>query len=100
KGLKGNVARRRKRTDHLQERAERKSHPRNHHRPAFDAAMAVDSLFLRRQLQQIVKIERLWLADQAFDRNRPGSRDKIASLGGDRALICLELVQIVVDRDV
>src|SRR5712691_1720826 len=57
-GLKSHVTRRRKWIDDLQERAERKSHPWNHHRPAFDAAKAVNSLFLWRQLQQSVEIER------------------------------------------
>jgi hypothetical protein len=41
----------------LQQRRQRKAEPRDHHRPAFDAAHPVDAFLERRQLHQLVEVE-------------------------------------------
>src|SRR6267154_3453804 len=54
--------------------AERESNPRYNDRPAFDAAMTVDSFFGRGHLDDCVDVEHLLLLDLAVDGDGPGAR--------------------------
>src|SRR5581483_12246150 len=74
--------------------------PRNHHRPAFDATVAVDAVLQRRKLQQGVDIKFLRLIYIAFDRNRPRPRAQALGQVRRRVLVGAEFVEVVVIGDV
>ena len=85
---------------HLEQVAKREADPRNHHRPRFDAAQAIDPLLEREALEQILERVVAGLADLAVDLHRPGRRLELAAVGLRVALVGAELVEVVVAGDV
>ena len=85
--------------DALQNFIQGKSNPRNHHRPAFDAAQAIYALF-QRQLEQVIHIEGAWALYQSFHSHRPGPGHEIARLDSRACLVGTEFVKVVVRGDV
>src|SRR5882724_2332264 len=71
KGLERHVLRFRCRLDELGQRAERETDPRHHDGPALDAAVAVDTLFERRELEDFVHGKLAWLGHFALYGNTP-----------------------------
>ena len=92
------VAGRRSGLHQLCQRAERIADPRHYDRPSLDAAVAVNALFERRELQDFVHREFAGLGDFALDRNRPRRGDKFGGIPGRIALIGAEFVIIIVGR--
>jgi hypothetical protein len=88
------------RLDLLDQFGQRVADPWNHHRPALDAAQAVDALFLRAELQQVFDAVLARLLDQPFDFHRPGPRLQRAGVLGGVGLVGAELVVVVVGRRV
>ena len=62
--------------------------------------MAVDAVFERAQLEQVVDVEGERLGDLAFDFDGPGARGQAAGVFGGVALVDAELVKVVVVGDV
>src|SRR6185437_14114421 len=62
------------RLEALEQRAERKAVPRNHHRPALDAAHAVDALFERMRLEDVLERVGAGFAALAVDGHVPWRR--------------------------
>ena len=58
----------------VEQRAQRVSDPRHHHRPGFHAAEAEDALFERRELQDLFDRELARLGDFAFHGDRSRAR--------------------------
>ena len=87
------------RVDLLEQGAQRKTHPGNHHRPGFHAAEAIDTLLQRSQLEDIVHVEGLRLIDLTFDPHGPGPRLERAGVFGRVLLVGAEFVEVVVGRD-
>ncbi|ABA48737.1 hypothetical protein BURPS1710b_3740 [Burkholderia pseudomallei 1710b] len=88
------------RLDALDELRQRKADPRNHHRPAFDAAQPVHALLERRELQQRVDVVHLRVPDFSFDRHAPRMRPQRAGTARGIALVGAEFVEVVIGRDV
>src|SRR5678815_4290770 len=89
-----------KRFDFAQNSLERKAKPWNYHRPCLDTAMAIDPVFKRGELEQIIEIEgtRVLNATRHFDS--PRSCHEALGDNRDFLLARRELVEIVVVRDV
>ena len=81
----------------LQQIAERKADPRDDHRPAFDAAMAVDTLFERMRLEDVFERVGAGLGALAFDRHRPRLGLEAPAFFAGSLLSDAELV-VVVER--
>jgi hypothetical protein len=62
--------------------------------------MAVDAVFERAQLEQVVDVEGEGLGDFAFYLDRPGAGRQAAGVFGGVAFVDAELVKVVVVRDV
>ncbi len=62
--------------------------------------MAVDAVFERAQLEQVVDVEGEGLGDFAVDFDGPGARGQAAGVLGGVALVDAELVEVVVVGDV
>jgi hypothetical protein len=60
------------RLDAAEDRGERDADPRDHHRPPFDAAHAVDALLERMRLDEVLESVGRGLADETVDLHRPG----------------------------
>ena len=84
----------------LDELRERVADPGNDHAPGLDAAMAVDAVFERAQLEQVVDVEGERLGDFALDLDGPGARGQAAGVLRGVALVHAELVEVVVVGDV
>ncbi|MPM76887.1 hypothetical protein SDC9_123886 [bioreactor metagenome] len=82
----------------LEQCRERKSDPRDHHRPGLDAAQAVDAFFQRGKLEQVVDVEGARLAGQSFDTNGPRSHGHLVCIACRVFLVGAELVEVVVGR--
>jgi hypothetical protein len=80
----------------LDQVGQRITDPGDHHRPALDAAQAVDALFQRRQLGQLVDVQRQRLLDFAVDLHGPGTGAQGAGVLGRIGLVGAELVEVVV----
>ena len=78
---------------------EREAVPRDHHRPALDAAHPVDALFERMRLEDVFERVCSRLRAQAFDGDAPGRRLERAALPDGVALVRSELVVVRVGRD-
>src|ERR1043166_8376956 len=74
-GLKSNVTRGRRRFDLLQQFLQRKTNPRDHHGPSFNASQPVDSFF-EWKLQQLIEIENPRFVYQTFYTHGPGLSHK------------------------
>ena len=62
--------------------------------------MAIDAVFERPQLEQVVDVEGERLGDLAFDFYGPGARGQAAGVFRGVALVHAELVEVVVVGDV
>src|SRR5436189_972650 len=85
----------RRRLRAIDQRAQWKPDPRDHHRPSFNAAMAIDALFERREFHQRIDVDDLRLLDFAFDPDRPRTRLEGAGILRGIILISPELVVVV-----
>ena len=90
----------RRRLEALDEVAERKSNPGNHHRPGFDAAHAVDALLEREPLHDVFDVVGARLRALSVDDHRPGSRLERAGVARRILLVETELIVVVVGGDV
>src|SRR6266481_9103039 len=88
------------RLDEIDQRAERKTDPGNDNRPALDAAVAVNALFERRELEDLVNGELTRFLDLAADGNGPGGSDKFLGILGGLVFVHAEFVEVVVVRHV
>jgi len=79
---------------------QRVADPRDHHRPALDAAERVDALLERRRLQHVVEIQPLRLGHEAVDDHRPRPGPERMGEPHGIALVGAELVEVVVAGDV
>jgi len=86
--------------DELENGIERVADPGDHDGPAFDAAMAIDALFERGQLENFVQREFAGSFDFAFDRNSPRGGPEILRIFGGISLLAAELVEVVVVGDI
>ena len=84
----------------VDQRPKREPDPRNHHRPAFDAAQAVDALLEGLRLHQVIEREVPLPAALAVHPNGPRTRPKRPGIPRGRRLVGSELVEVVVGRDV
>ncbi len=84
------------RLDLLDDLGEGVADPRDHHRPALDAAQAVDPLLQRRQLEQRVQVQGHRLFHLALDAHRPRPWLERAGVLRRVALVGAELVEVVV----
>src|SRR5260370_18564096 len=96
--LEGDETRPRRRLDEVWQRAEGKTDPGNHDGPALDAAVAVDALFERRELEDLVHGEFARFLDLAAHGNGPGRSHKFLGILGGLVFVHAELVEIVVMR--
>src|SRR5690606_23707123 len=80
--------------------AERYAYPRNHHRPCFDAAHAVDPLFERVRLEQVFEREGPGYFRFARDADRPRHALESTRVRCRGTLRGAELIDVVVGRDV
>ncbi len=62
--------------------------------------MAIDAVFKRVELEQVVNVEGKGLGDFAFDLDGPGTRGQGAGVFRGVALVDAELVEVVVMRNV
>src|SRR5262249_33816223 len=93
------VLRLRRRLAALDEIRERKADPRNHHRPGFDAAMAVDAFLERLALENVFDVIRRLLVALAVDDDVPVGGDPVPRILGRQVLVDAELVVVVVRGD-
>ena len=84
----------------LDEFRERVADPRNHHAPGLDAAMTVDAIFERAQLEQVFDIEGQRLGHFAFHLYRPWARGQAGGVSCRSAFVDAEFVKVVVVGDV
>src|SRR3954469_23092532 len=63
--------------DTLDKFAEREPHPRYNDRPSFYATVAIDALFWRRHLDDLIHAQLLLLLDQAVNLHLPWPRSEI-----------------------
>ena len=84
----------------LEHGAERNAHPRDHHRPRFDAPQPVDALLQLDRLDQVLELIGRRLAAQAVDLHRPRRRLHAAGVPRRIVLAGAELVEVVVAGDV
>ena len=80
----------------LDELGERVADPGNDHAPGLDAAMAIDAVFERAQLEQRFDVEGLGLLHLAVHAHGPGPRGQAAGVLGGLILVHAELVEVVV----
>ena len=73
--------------------------PRHHHRPGLDAAHAVNALFQRETLHQIVDIQRYRLRHFAVDAHLPAFGFQPAGVGGRIGFVEAEFIEVVVAGD-
>ncbi len=74
--------------------------PGNDDGPGLYAAVAIDALFERGELEDFVHGIFAGMLDFAFDGNAPGRSAEIAGVAGGIFLACAELVEIIVVGDV
>jgi hypothetical protein len=79
---------------------QREADPRNYHRPALDAPMAVDALLERLPFQDVLEIHRALLGALAVDGHGPRRGLEVARELGRLILVSTELVVVVVCGDV
>ena len=84
----------------LDQIAERESNPGDHHRPAFDATHAIDAIFKRRQLHEVVDIVSLLFCNIAADFYFPRTRAEVARQLRWAVFVGAEFVEVVVIGDV
>ena len=72
------------------------TNPRDHHRPAFDAAQAVNALLHGAPLHHIFEVKTGWLFNQTFDLNRPRCRFQGVGCARGVGLVHAKLVKVVV----
>ena len=92
----------RRRLAPLDEIGEREPDPRNHHRPRFDAAVAVDAILERLALEDVFEVHLAGLRALPFHGDRP-RLGRLEDLGHPRRSVAgpgLELVEVVVGGDV
>ena len=95
-GDEGDVLRLRRRLETLEHRCQRHAEPRDHHRPAFDAAQAIHALLGRQALEQIAEFEVAGLRAFAADEHAPRfGAQRLARLRRI-GLAAAELVEVVV----
>ncbi len=98
--LERHIFRRSERLDAIQKGRQRKADPRDDHRPALDAAHAIDALFERDGLENVFKGVGCGFRHEAIDLHRPGARFQRTRIGGRIALPRSELIEVVVARDI
>ena len=98
--LEGDILRAAQGLDALDEIRQREPDPGDDHRPALDAAHAVDALLEGRGLDEILDRELARLSDHPVDLHRPGRGLEGLGLCGRIVLAGAELVIIVVAGDV
>src|SRR5260370_18756060 len=96
--FEGDETRLRGRVEEVRQRAEGKTDAGNHDGPAFDAAVAVDALLKRRELEDLVHGELARLLDLAAHGNGPGRSHKFLGILGGLVFVHAEFVEIVVMR--
>src|SRR5260370_25074430 len=96
--FEGDETRLRRRLDEVSQRAEGNTDPGNHDGPALDAAVAVDALFERRELEDLVHGEFARFLDLAAYGSGPGRSHKFLGILGGLVFVHAELVEIVVMR--
>ena len=79
---------------------QRISHPRNHHRPAFHTAHAVNALFHGTHLEQILQGPAPGLLDQALNLHRPGLCFERVGVFGGIGFVSAKFVIVVVGAGV
>ena len=84
--------------DEIDDRAEGKTDPGNDDGPAFHAAMAVDALFERSELEDFVHGEFAFGFDFAFDGDGPRRGAEFLGVFGGSGFVDAEFVEIVVMR--
>ena len=97
--LEGHVARVAVRLGQLEKLAQFEADPRHHHRPGLDAAHAVNALFQRETLHQIVDIQRYRLRHFAVDAHLPAFGFQPAGVGGRIGFVEAEFIEVVVAGD-
>jgi len=95
-----NVFRARGRLDTLQQISQREADPWDDHRPAFDAAHAIDTFFGGCDFKDVVETKDFWFLHETLDGNFPIADYETGSGRGDSFFIGREFVEIVVVRDV
>src|SRR5207249_3905334 len=83
----------------LQQFAERKPDPRNHHRPALDAAMPINTLLEIMWFENVFQEKDARLGAVAVDSNRPRSRLEIPGVFRWIGFVTAEFVEVVEARD-
>ena len=83
----------------LDQLGQREAHPRDHHRPALDATQAVDTLFHRRELHQVVQVVGFGGFHQTLHADLPGVRAQRAGIARRVGLVGAEFVEVVVRGD-
>ena len=78
---------------------QRYTHPRDNHRPGFDAAQAIDSLLEIKRFDEVVKIEGAGLLGVTIHGNLPGPRIEILGVHVWIRFAGAKLVVVVVGRD-
>src|SRR5208282_2739609 len=99
-GLEGDILRIAERLDQIEKFGQRKTSPRNHHGPSFDATHTIYPFFRRADLQQVVEVEDSWFSCQALDRHLPAFGFKISRRRSHPFLVGREFIEIIVMRDV
>src|SRR5262249_5828934 len=91
-GLQGDVLGAAQRLDSLEKLGERKADPRDHHRPALDAAVAVNPLLERHRLDYILQRVVGGPGDKPVDLHLPWLGREGVSIGSGIALVNAKLI--------
>src|SRR5207253_7097192 len=90
------ILRRRQWFHQVNERLDGEPGPWHRHRPGFNTAVAVESLFQGHAADQIVDVNRSWLLDQSCDLDLPGPGLEGFDQTAHALLVRAELVEVVV----
>ena len=99
-GLEGDILGRGLHPRPVQQHAQREAIPRDHHRPRLDAAMAIDPLFQRDALQDVLQPIIAGLVHQPVNLDRPRAGGQRMGIGRRVGLFQTKLIIVVVVRDV
>src|ERR1700746_418851 len=98
--LESDILRAAERLDLVQKRRERKTIPRNDHRPCLNASHAIDAFLRRESFHDLVEIESTRLSNHAVHLDGPGQWLEVSRVLGWIGFADTEFVKVVVACDV